>query len=313
MKPFLRQLSLGLAKLALSFLALAATARFVPTVNWFFFQKNDHDRVFYMLLEAEKSLAEGKRYDVLVFGSSTCENALDPQRFSEMTGLSVFKFVTGAQTLDMSAALARYCAPRFHSRYVLVDAYPRYGGELTEEGVERILINSPDATSDLTLAALSIYPQSFTVDYLWLARVIGTWIKPYDAGSIMAQPSQFEMLAPGYTRAVADPPAMPQPFSTALMPPEAITCMNALDTDLSREGRRLLLLVPPLQNATIQFASRPDFPLLIPDARPDTCFFDERHMRGTCVRDYTDEVSRRFNAFRAREHLWRNFSYQPQD
>lgn len=301
MKRFLAKIALGTALTLVSFVALAVAARFVPSLNWFFFQKNEHDRVFYTLLEAEKALAANQHFDVLIFGSSTCENAIDPEKFTAATGLSVFKFVTGAQTIDMSAAVARFLAPRFQPKYVIIDAYPRYGGGLTEEGVERAVINSPVATSALTRAILAVDASSLTTDYLWAARAIGTSVKPYDQTSIIPKPGEFEMLAPGFSRTVVDPPAKAGPFEVTPVPRPAVDCMNALSDDLAKTGQRLVVIVPPLQNAEIRFEDATKFPLIVPQPRPDTCFFDNRHMRGVCVPGYTQEIADRFNAFRKSE------------
>jgi hypothetical protein len=301
MKKFLSRILMGALKTFAAFVLLSIVARFVPTLNWFFFQKNEHDRVFYTLLEAEKAMAQGKTYDVLIFGSSTCENAIDPELFTELTGLSVFKLVTGAQTINMSVELARYCAPRMQPRYVIVDAYPRYGRELTEEGIERAIINSPNATSPLIMSILSIDPYSVTTDYLWLSRAIGTWVKPYNESSIMKRPHEFEMLGPGFTRTVVDPPAPAQGFNVSPLAAEGVMSLNALGDDLARTNQQLVAIVPPLQNGVITFEAEATFPLIQPEARPDTCFFDQKHLRGVCVKGYTEEVAARFNAFRASE------------
>jgi hypothetical protein len=301
MKKFLTRILLGSLKTASAFVLLSVLARFVPTLNWFFFQKNEHDRVFYTLLEAEKAMAEGQTFDVLIFGSSTCENAIDPELFTEITGMSVFKLVTGAQTINMSVELARFCAPRLRPRYIIIDAYPRYGRDLTEEGIERAIINSPNATSPLILSILSIDPSSITTDYLWLSRAIGTWVKPYNESSIVRRPYEFEMLGPGFTRTVVDPPAPAQAFNFSPLAQEGVQSMNALGVELAKTHQQLIAIVPPLQNGVITFEGEPTFPLIRPDARPDTCFFDQKHLRGVCVRSYTEEVATRFNAYRVSE------------
>jgi hypothetical protein len=298
MKRFLSKIGVGFLKTAVAFVILAVVARFVPQVNWFFFQKNEHDRVFYTLLEVEKALANDEHCDVLVFGSSNCENALDPKLFSELTGLRVFKFVTGAQTIDISAALTRYCAPKMLPQYVIIDAYPRFGGGLTEEGVERAVINSPDASTALVRTILAVDPSSLTTDYLWLARAIGTSVKPYTAADIIAHPHEFEMIAPGFTRTVNDPPSQPEPYYTSPLGKPAIACLNALSRDLAKTKQQLVLLVPPLQNAKVVLEDTLAFPALYPAARPDTCFFDGKHMRNACIEGYTTEVAMRFNALR---------------
>ncbi len=299
MKRFLAKLALGMLSTFIGFVAIAITARFVPSVNWFFFQKNEHDRVFYTLLSIEKVLAQGQHFDVLVFGSSTCENALDPELFGDLTGLSVFKFVTGAQTIDMSAILAKYCVPIMKPKYVIIDAYPRYGTNLTEEGVERAVINSPDATSPLTRTILSADPHSFTTRYLWAARAIGTALEPYDAHSIVLKPGEFEMIAPGYTRTVNDPPAIPNPFLATPLPKDAVHCLNTLRKELAATGQELVTIIPPLQNMVIYLEDTLMVPTIRPYSRPDTCFMDGRHLRGVCTRPYTIELAERFNAWRA--------------
>lgn len=299
MKEFLKKLGSGLLKLLAAFVLLAVGARFVPSLNWFFFQKNEHDRVFYTLLETERAIAEGKQFDVLLFGSSTCENAIDPFIFKEKTGLSIFKCVTGAQTIDMSVVLARYLAPKFRCKYVIIDAYPRFGGNLTDEGVERALINSPQASSALTREILSVDPSSLTTDYLWLARAIGTSIKPYDATDIVPKPWEFEMVAPGFTHTHANYYAPPRAYFEEPLVAEAVQSMNLLQKDLAAIGQRFVAIIPPLQNARVRLEAAPEFPTIVPTPRPDSCFFDGRHMRTVCVPPYTLEIVERFNAYRS--------------
>ncbi len=287
--------------MALAFVLLAVVARFVEPLNWFFFQKNEHDRVFYTLLEVEKSLREKEQFDIVIFGSSVCENAIDPHLLSELTGLSVFKFVTGAQTIDISAALARFVSPRWRPKYVIIDAYPRFGGGMTEEGVERALINSPDANTDLVKAIWAVDPSSFTTNYLWVARRVGTFVKPYDSTAIIPKPWEFEMLGPGFTRTVHDPPGTPGPFVTRHVEKAAVECMNNLSLTLKNSDQQFLAIVPPLQNAVLEFDAEPNFPLIRPLPRPDTCFFDDRHLRGACIRAYTVELAQKFNQWRETE------------
>ncbi|MBK9448212.1 MAG: hypothetical protein IPN95_02105 [Bacteroidetes bacterium] len=298
MKKFLGQIGLGFIKLAIAFVVLAIGARFFEPINWFFFQKNDHDRVFFTLMETEKALAEGKKFDVLIFGSSTCENALDPVAFSELTGLSVFKFVTGAQTLDISARIATYLAPKFEPKYILIDGYPRLGKGVTEEGIERAVINAPDATTELTRTILSVDPTSPTTDYLWAARAIGTGIKPYDQSSINPKPHEFVMVAPGYATVTVDPPASPGSFEFTPYPYIATQLLEELYDSLTKAGHQMILILPPLQNALIRFESAPKFPVITPNPRPDTCFFDRKHLRKVCAGPYTQELAVRFNAMR---------------
>lgn len=299
MRSFLKKIGFGFLKLAAAFVLLAVMARFVPAVNWLIFQKNEHDRVFFTMLETEKAIQRGDQYDVLVFGSSTCENAIDPYQFEDLTGLRMYKFVTGAQTIDMSVELARFLVPKLGCKYVIVDGYPRFGGELTDEGVERILINAPKAQSPLALTALGVDPSSPTTDFLWLARAIGTSIKPYDERDIVPQPWEFTMVGPGFSIAHSNQRVVPGPYFEEPLMAEAVEALNLLQADLSKQGIELIVIVPPLQNARIKLAAKADFPTLEPAPRPDTCFFDGKHLRKSCVNAYSYEIATRFNAYRA--------------
>jgi hypothetical protein len=298
MKKFLKKVIANLILLVASFFLVAIAARFVGPINWFFFQKNEHDRVFYTLLETEKAIAQGKQFDVLVLGSSTCENAVDPAQFTALTGLSVFKFVTGAQTINISARAATYLAPKFNAKYILIDGYPRYGADVTEEGIERIVINSPDANTPLTKTILGVDPSSLTTDYLWVARAIGTLVKPYDSTSIIPKPHEFNMLAPGFTSVSVDPPADPGEFEFTPYPYLATGCLNELDENLTKNGYQMVLFIPPLQNALVRFVNPPKFPVINMLPRPDTCFFDRKHLRQVCVEAFTLELAEQFNRLR---------------
>lgn len=298
MKQFLKQIALGFAKLAVAFLLLAVAARFVEPLNWLFFQKNDHNDTFYTLLAVENSLAKQEHFDIVIFGSSVAENAIDPYLLSELTGMSVFKFVTGAQSIDMSVGLARFLAPKWRPKYIIIDAYPRFGGGLTEEGVERALINTPNANSDLAKAIWAVDPSSFTTYYLWLARRVGTFVKPYDEKALVPKPQEFEILGPGFTHTTHDPPSVPEPFRKKYVEKVAIECLNDLHKELKTTDQELIAILTPLQNAVLDFETKPDFPFLRPLPRPDTCFFDDRHMRGACIRNYTIELAEKFNQLR---------------
>lgn len=304
MRRFLKKIGLGFVKLAAAFLILAVMARFVPAVNWLIFQKNEHDRVFFTMLETEKAIQRGDQYDVLVFGSSTCENAIDPYQFEDLTGLRMYKFVTGAQTIDMSVELARFLVPKFGCKYVIVDGYPRYGGDLTDEGVERIVINAPKAQSPLTMSTLAVDPSSPTTDFLWLARAIGTSIKPYEEKDIVPQPWEFTMVGPGFSIAHSNQTVVPGPYFEEPLMKEAVDALNLLHHELAGQGVELLVIVPPLQNARIKLAGAPDFPTLEPAPRPDTCFFDGKHLRKSCVSAYSYEIATRFNAYRAAKGIF---------
>jgi hypothetical protein len=78
----------------------------------------------------------------------------------------------------------------------------------------------------------------------------------------------------------------------------AIECMNDLHKELKKSGQQLIAILTPLQNAVLDFETKPDFPFLRPLPRPDTCFFDDRHMRGACIRNYTIELAEKFNQLR---------------
>jgi hypothetical protein len=302
MKRFLLKLLAGFGKLALGFVLFAIVARFVDPVNWFFFQKNQHDRVFYTLYETEKALKEGQHYDVLILGSSVCENAINPEQFSKETGLSTFKFVTAAQTIDLAAVVARFLAPKFQSKYVILDAYPRFSGGYTEEAVEHIVLNSPDATSPLILEILKADPtKSMTTRYLWAARAVGTFVKAYPESSIEPKP-EFTMAGPGYTIVTHDPPMKAKQFSLSSIKKEAILSMNQLHKDIAAMGKKLWVIVPPIQNGAILFdTSQSEFSYYYPKMRPDTCFFDHQHLRNVCTKDYTIEVAHTFMRFLGKE------------
>jgi hypothetical protein len=294
MKQFLSKLAKGGLKMVFAFVLLSAMARFVPSLNWFFFQKNEHNRVFYTLYEMEQRIAAGETTDILVLGSSACEYSLDPRLLADSTGMTVFKMVTGGQTIDMAAKIARHLAPKIKAKYVLIDLYPRFGLGLTEEGVERAIINTPDASSDLTLSILSADPYSPTTNYLWAARAIGTAIAPYPESSMETR-SEFRMVAPGFTQSLKGEIAPSGDFAKLELAAGAIACLNALDKELGALGHELVGVVPPIQHGKITLAEPLNFPLLLPSARPDTCFWDAVHMRSACVPAYTREVARLLN------------------
>lgn len=294
MKRFLSQIVLGALKITVAFIMLAIGARFIPSLNWFFFQKNEHNSVFLTMIEMERILATNQKVDVLILGSSACEFSLNPEILEQRTHLPSFKFVTGGQTLDMSAKLARYLAPRLSTKFVVIDAYPRFGPGLTEEGVERAILNSPDASSGLACAILSADPWSGTTNYLWAARAIGTFIKPYTIQTLMQQPD-FLTTSPGYSEMIHDQVAKPGTFYNLPLQADALEMLNKLHDDLSAQGVQLLAILPPIQNARIVLEGTPAFPLLLPAPRPDTCFRDAIHMRKVCVPDYTAEVAQLIN------------------
>jgi hypothetical protein len=298
MKTFLSKLLWGGLKTVSAFVLLSAAARFVPTVNWFFFQKNEHNRVFYTLYEMERRIADGETVDVLVLGSSACEYSLDPVLLADSTGMTVFKMVTGGQTIDMAAQLARHIAPKVKAKYVLLDLYPRYGVGMTEEGVERAIINTPNASSDLSFSILGAYPYSPTTNYLWAARAIGTAITPYPESSL-EQRSEFRMVAPGFTHSLKDGIAPTADFNQVELAAGAIACLNALEEDLAAMGHELVGVVPPIQHGRIILAQPLHFPLLWASAQPDTCFWDAVHMRSACVPAYSLEVARLLNRHRS--------------
>jgi hypothetical protein len=297
MKRFLKQIGLGVVKVVVAFVVLAAAARFIQPLNWFFFQPNEHNRVYYMALAVEQALARGETYDILVLGSSACEFSIDPRVLGDATGMRVIKFVTGGQSIDMSTQLGRYLVQRLKPRYVILDAYPHFGGLLTEEGVERVLLNAPDARSELMLRVLAVDPWSPNTDYVWAARAIGTAIAPYDSSDLQAHPD-YEMVAPGFTHAL---PGTPGPLGIFYRWPliaEAVDTINAFQRDLAPLGARFVAIIPPIQNARIYVEGHPQFTILRPSQQPDTCFWDGVHMRGACAPAYTAEVATLFNRWR---------------
>jgi hypothetical protein len=228
-------------------------------------------------------------------GSSVCEFSLDPRVLSHSTWLKTFKCVTGGQTLDMSVDLAHYLAPKLSAKYVIVDAYPRFGPGLTEEGVERIILNAPNAASELTRTVLESHSYSLNTNYLWAARAVGTFIKPYSIQDLEPHP-EFVMAAPGYSERHHDPAAEPIEFESVPLTADAIELMNGLHKELNSLGIKMMAIIPPLQNAQIVLEAKPEFELIRPQAQEDSCFRDAVHLRKACVPAYTQEIARLFNA-----------------
>jgi hypothetical protein len=298
MKRFLKDIGWGLVKLTVVFVVLAALARFVPVVNWLFFQRNNHTSVFYTHLEMERALAEGRKYDVLVVGSSTCEFSLDPDAFAKATGLSVIKYTTGGQTTDLSMRLATFLAPKLHCKYVLWDAYPRFGPGYTEEGVQRIILNTPDANSALARQILMAAPWGANTDLLWAARAIGNALAPYDSSDRHVDP-HYVSIAPGYAKPRIDHFAERGSFLIWQLPPEAVEYANDAHKVLQAHDCELIGVVPPVQYGWIQVLGKPELELLYPAYRADSCFWDQVHLRQACVPAYTAEVARLFQAHRS--------------
>lgn len=297
MRSFLKRLGRGALKLIATFVIIAIAARFLEPLNWFFFQKKEHHLEFLTMTAMEQILAEGKPIDLLILGCSATEYAIDPQQLSQLTGLKVFKFVSGGQTTDMSVHLAHYLAPRLHAKYVLFDAFPRFGPGLAEEGVERIVLNAPQANSELTRTVLETNPYSFNTNYIWAAKAIGTILYPYPEDDLDQVPS-FEIVEPGFARSAYSASPVQVPYQFMLFPHDAITLLNDAHATLKPKGHEVLAILPAIQHGRVILESRPHFPVLAPHPLPDTCFWDNVHLRATCVAAYTAEIARLFNDHR---------------
>jgi hypothetical protein len=182
---------------------------------------------------------------------------------------------------------------------VILDAYPRFGPGFTEEGVERIILNTPQATSGLALTTLKSDPYSPNTDFLWAARAIGTAIKPYGATDRDLDP-KYESMAPGYAKPRYDGIAVADTFTPWKLLPEAVGYINDLHIGLQATGLQFVAVLPPVQNGAIVVEGQPNFEMLRPEMRPDTCFWDQVHLRQACVPSYTAEVARLFNGYRKR-------------
>ncbi|MFN8398195.1 MAG: hypothetical protein U0176_26535 [Bacteroidia bacterium] len=124
---------------------------------------------------------------------------------------------------------------------------------------------------------------------------IGTSIKPYDERTSCRNLGSSPWSGRDADRA-RQSVVIPGPYFEEPLMAEAVEALNLLHKVLKGQGVELVVIVPALAECGSSW--RPSRAPTEP-APADTCFFDGKHLRESCVNAYSYEIATRFNAYRA--------------
>ena len=164
MLSFLKRIILFLAFLPIAWGGLWLVAMNIPIIEArLIAQEKDWGYVNKKTAEWT-ALREKEKMDVLLFGSSTCYEGIDPQAFIDR-GYNTFNFCSSAQNLEGSELLLHAVLEDQSPDFVVLDIYPRsWDGELSVEHALDWVVNGnlwgkhwTKSIREITIKSQSLY------------------------------------------------------------------------------------------------------------------------------------------------------------
>ena len=304
MLSFLTRITLFLAFLTIAWGGFWLVAMNIPIIEArFIAQEKDWGYVNKKTAEWI-ALREKERMDVLLFGSSTCYEGIDPQAFLDL-GYNTFNFCSSAQTLEGSDLLLHAALKDQNPDYVVLDIYPRnWDGELPVEHALDWVVNGnlwddhwTKSIREITIKSQSLYALLISF-YYPLRRQIepaGNHASPDRLGSYRGRGFVFRINEP-----LQNIPAG-SPKSVSLNPAHDASIMRIRRTCEER-GIHLFVVNPPqLIEEEFQIPeSLLDLTWIEgnqwPGAKVPSNYRDDHHLVGTGAISYSQWLAQQFKA-----------------
>lgn len=175
MSAFLKRLTLFLVFLTIAWGCLWLVAMNIPIIEArFIAQEKDWGHVNKKTSDWI-ALREHEKMDVLLFGSSTCYEGIDPQAFIDV-GYNTFNFCSSAQTLEGSDLLFHAALEDQTPEFVILDIYPSFWeGDLPVEHALDWVVNGnmwgghwTTCVRELAIKSQSVY--AFLISFYYPLR-----------------------------------------------------------------------------------------------------------------------------------------------